>query len=676
MSENPSSWLDPSGASVAVADDIVKSDEVTVNTVAGINGVPIVGTRGTTPAIGVGYHYNQVGTPGHKLKKGVMPGHIDLVDFGAIEGVNDAPSRAANQAAYAAAVASMSSGSSALGQRIVAHGVFHFNDTLHVNKSLWIDGINSSFSTHEPATQFTFPKNCDGVRFHAGGAGDEGPLGETGSSAFAKMSNVSLVCRDHNDSDIENLTGTPATLQTLTGYWRDYSVPTWAGNASAGTSSSRGFVTAGHDPTQGFAFRQFADAGGAGATHGSIPYPKTAQFDGTQYLVGDGSTKLSDLISLSAYALQFVVEFTASSAAAGSVHDDAAIFTDSSGDCIFVVYTTNAGIPGIRAGHKDSGGIKLTPAIPLPLNTPATIQVQYDGTNIKCRVEGVSTETSVAAGSVVGTLSSLTPRIGANYNGAHGIVGRIGQILAFNTAPGWTVLENLRTNARIAYGHTCFRGHGIRTSAQIHLSNVHVDNFGENGLAIFADESSPPEIYGNASGTVVERCSFDGNGGHGVHIYGGDASVCKIDATSFAGNHGWGIYEESLTGGHISICHAEGNRGHQEEDGANRDYTNPTNNFSVFTTCYTEDALNLINGNGTCDGLLAAALHPDSTAFAIASGIVYSKSVEHRNNRVAINFVANLNLYQLHAARRHNARVRVGGARRTWQRRRPARNVL
>ncbi len=626
-------WLDTlGGGDVVVQDDIVKSEGTAIDTVAGLNGVPIIGIRGSTPEIGAGLHYNQVGEPGHKLKKGVMPGHVDLVDFGAIPGVDDAPSRAANDAAWQAAMNSMSAPSSNLGQRLIAHGDFYFNDTIHVTKSLWIQGTNSSFGTHAPATRFIFPKDCDGIRFHAGGA-DIAPSGDSGIAGFARISDLSIFCKDHNEADIENATGIPATLQSATGYWRNFSAAPWAGTASAGTSAARGFATAGADPTVANAFRDFADNGGSGQ-HGiaNQNYPKCAGFNGTtQYLVGDASTKVSDLISASAYTLQFILELTAAGAANANIALEPSIFAESSSDAIFVTYSAS----GIRAGHKDGGGVKVTPYIPVThvAGKGICVQVRFNGSTLECRVNGVDSSATVSAGNVVGTLSSLTPRIGANGAGTKFITGRIAQILTFNTARTWADLELLRTSARIAYGYTCNRGHGIRTSTIISLSNVHAENFGENGLAIFADGSTPIEIRGNASGTRVESgCHFDANGGHGIHIYGGDASICHVSAASVAGNMGWGVYDESLDGGYHSAIHAEGNRGHQEEDTHNRDYTNIVNS-SIFDGCYTESAFNLITGLGDCNGLVAEQLHPLSTGLGIASGIVRSKSIEHRNTR-------------------------------------------
>ncbi len=60
------------GGSGAVADDIVKHSGPNIDTVAGFNGIPIRGTRGTTPRIGGAYEYNEQTSNGFKLTKPVV----------------------------------------------------------------------------------------------------------------------------------------------------------------------------------------------------------------------------------------------------------------------------------------------------------------------------------------------------------------------------------------------------------------------------------------------------------------------------------------------------------------------------------------------------------------------------------------------------------------------------
>jgi hypothetical protein len=511
----------------------------------------------------------------------------------------------------------------------VFHGKYYLSGTLHITKNLTLEGTTATFATHDPASQLAFPMGCDGLRFHTGGGAgrDNGPNGETGQAGFSHIYDFSVVCDDHNDFDIENITGIAAGQQPTTLHLRYYNAggPTWSGTPSEGTSAAHGVDGTGHAPMIGPAFREFAGNGGAGL-HGPIQYPQCAAFSGSQYFDGNASTKLGDLISSSSYAFQFLVEFTAASAP-GAIAGEPALFTESSGDLLFITFTS----AGVRAAHRDSVGIKITAAVPLAVNKPAIVQVRYDGTNLECSVDGGAIA-SIAADNVSGTLSSLVPRIGANFNASAGIVGRIAQVLVWAAAPAQVDFvdpdrhADLLTNARIAYGHTCQRGHGIRTSADLRMFNIHVDSFGENGLAVFSDGSSPPEIFGNASGwTVGPGCSFDGNGGHGIHVYGGDSNNGLVSRASAAGNHGWAVYDESLDGGTYVAVHAEGNRGHQEEDHTNRDYAAPVGNSSQFVNCYTEFALNMIMGLGECNSLVAGSLHPNSTGFGLAAGVALNK---------------------------------------------------
>ncbi len=70
--------------SVNVADDIVKHSGSDIDTVAGFNGIPIAGTRGTTPRIGGAYEYNEQDSDSFKLTKPVVwnPNHYGCVGDG------------------------------------------------------------------------------------------------------------------------------------------------------------------------------------------------------------------------------------------------------------------------------------------------------------------------------------------------------------------------------------------------------------------------------------------------------------------------------------------------------------------------------------------------------------------------------------------------------------------
>ncbi len=698
------------GGGGSVADDIAKHAGGDIDRVRGIRGVAIAGSDGDVPPIGGSLVYNEVGTDKYKFKKPVMPGHLDIEDFGGVpefvtyggsgerEGsiasgttaltvsfgdrlvagqqiaIGDSRNRSDlgtlwelatistvvgtavtltapvshtytnkrvivdSLPAYIAAKNAMSGATSSIGGRLLCNGRYWFSNTIDVTKLVTILGnggrTSSSSTTTVASTQFAFPGGCDGIRFHSGQGLDDAPDGDSGSSAYSQILDLQLICEKWAQ-DIENETGgdgVPGLLPT-TLFLRDFSAAPWVGTASGGTALGHDFVTDGADPVAGDAFRKFTDNGIAG-TLGPVPYPGTAVFDGTKRL--KGNMFLSDLISRPAYALQFVAEFTPDGSPNADIRLEPVIFGESSNDALFVTMSTS----GFRAGHRDSGGIKVTSYVPITalIHGKGCVQVQYDGTHIEIRVNGVACITPATAGSISPTITALVPYIGSRSDGTHGAkLTRLGQVLAWDTAPGWSVVldgsNGTRTNARIAHGYDLERGHGIRTSVPITIDNVYVERFGENGLAILAD-GAPGPIFGNADGVRVHNFFPAENGGHGIHAYGGDTQGGPFAGGTPQGNWGWGIYDESLTGNYYTAFIGQGNRGHQEMFHKNCDFTNPTGNATHFKGCYTEASTNLIMGIGECDGLVASGgLDTRSTGFALAEGTATLKPLVYRQTR-------------------------------------------
>jgi hypothetical protein len=219
----------------------------------------------------------------------------------------------------------------------------------------------------------------------------------------------------------------PASL-AATGYWVDYDGGTWEATASAGTSGSHTLINGASDwPT-------------VGANFGAHP---SANFNAgaTTYLWSNDA--LSDLVSVSAYTIDVIAEFDVASAA-GSVWNEPYIFGDRiDGDFLFLTYTD----AGVRAGHRDAGGIKLTTAIALATGVKACIQVKYDGTDIKCRVSGSAWQ-SIAADDISNDLTGKVAKIGSDYSGTGKLDGRIARIMTFDTAQTDGDLDSLLAEAR------------------------------------------------------------------------------------------------------------------------------------------------------------------------------------------------------------------------------------
>jgi hypothetical protein len=99
---------------------------------------------------------------------------------------------------------------------------------------------------------------------------------------------------------------------------------------------------------------------------------------------------------------------------------------------------------------------------------------------------------------------------------------------------------------------------GLLMRTQMLVKDCWFEGFQRNGIAILAGSDGNP-ILGNANNFVIERCTVQYNGSHGLHIQGTDANaglVTKLDA-SF--NRRWGVLEESFLGTQLIACHAAAN---------------------------------------------------------------------------------------------------------------------
>ncbi len=219
-----------------------------------------------------------------------------------------------------------------------------------------------------------------------------------------------------------------------TGYWIDYAGAPWVGTASAGTSLGHDLAITGLDPT-------------VGANFGSHP---SADF-AAQYSGANASLVWGDLISTGAYSFNFVTEIDteAAPAGAGSEYLDPALVADLSGGYLYVTVTSD----GVLAGHYDGSAYRNTTPIPLSTGVKVCVQVKYDGTNLKCRVDGKDSMgaagwESVAVGHLPGGALAEPVIVGASYSAAGKIDGRIGLAMTFNTAVSDGDMDSLLADAR------------------------------------------------------------------------------------------------------------------------------------------------------------------------------------------------------------------------------------
>jgi hypothetical protein len=98
---------------------------------------------------------------------------------------------------------------------------------------------------------------------------------------------------------------------------------------------------------------------------------------------------------------------------------------------------------------------------------------------------------------------------------------------------------------------------GFESRTRVFLENIHCIEFTGVGFDIqgSADIDDVSSDYGNPSLSTLRACRADGNGSHGFHIRGRDASVVGLYDCDSVNNGGWGIWDQSLVGGHYANCH-------------------------------------------------------------------------------------------------------------------------
>lgn len=169
-----------------------------------------------------------------------------------------------------------------------------------------------------------------------------------------------------------------------------------------------------------------------------------------------------------------------------------------------------------------------------------------------------------------------------------------------------------------ADGHT---GNGVVVTGQnIKLLRVNVQNFAENGFLITAGNNSTYDVAANAGGFRLDGCISGANGGCGLKVEGGDATVGNVINCGFTVNHGWGLSENTIGNTYIGI-HCEGNRGFRPDIPANySEYyirSGVDNNGSVMIGCYAEGTISELDSSVQCIGgslaLKQSQIHQDGS---------------------------------------------------------------
>lgn len=99
-------------------------------------------------------------------------------------------------------------------------------------------------------------------------------------------------------------------------------------------------------------------------------------------------------------------------------------------------------------------------------------------------------------------------------------------------------------------------GHGIHASATVHLQEVIINGFGEDGLHVAADAVGGT---GLANLWTAHTCRFAENGRDGLHAEGNDANAGLAEVVDCSSNGRWGFYDGSGLGNTFVACHSASN---------------------------------------------------------------------------------------------------------------------
>jgi hypothetical protein len=167
-------------------------------------------------------------------------------------------------------------------------------------------------------------------------------------------------------------------------------------------------------------------------------------------------------------------------------------------------------------------------------------------------------------------------------------------------------------------------GHGIWASARVHLTNVTVDGFGENGINIVASATART---GNANLWSITNCLVRFNVAHGLYLDGNDVNAGVAINLNCTSNGGVGIYDSSFLGNTYIACHVASNVGTPI-------ITDNANAQSVFLGCYSEGGESaFVSPTVVIGGIQSAEsrITSTSTAFVLGGGGAYRKGFNYTN---------------------------------------------
>lgn len=87
---------------------------------------------------------------------------------------------------------------------------------------------------------------------------------------------------------------------------------------------------------------------------------------------------------------------------------------------------------------------------------------------------------------------------------------------------------------------------GVESNGIIFLNNIHVTNFGGNGIYLNST------VSGNPAGSRIDNCGGQQNGLNGLSLDGGETTACMVYNCNFQFNQRWNIYDNGFLGNTVT----------------------------------------------------------------------------------------------------------------------------
>lgn len=267
-----------------------------------------------------------------------------------------------------------------------------------------------------------------------------GGLGTSGNSTTLGKSNYIV---DITDSPVVGAVTAPASL-SLTGWWRaPFSSSPWVGTASA-------------DPTT--AFKNLTEGVNPPAAGSPLNGLNGADFVGTNdTLTTPSAGGTTGLILQSGWSIGILcVIDSISTSNAFYENNDPLIYWNNGGDVVGISLSSASG-GLVSHWARDTVAMRQTTPTAISTGVPAFVQATFDGSNIRCRVNGGAWQTQAMTGGAFGTITSSpgTMRIGQRTLAtAQFFDGKIYEIITASSAITDGQFDQIRTYMNSRYGIT------------------------------------------------------------------------------------------------------------------------------------------------------------------------------------------------------------------------------